>query len=131
MFACAVRGEGNQMKISFSGAKRSLLYVPTGSTEVCKMEADRRSIGSEARKPFTTQELILEKGATLYLTSDGYADQNDVERRKFGSVRFNKLISSVTMLSMKEQKASLEEALDQHQKGAEQRDDITVMAIRL
>lgn len=128
---CIEKGGGNQVKVRFSGAKRSLLYVPKGSKEVKKMNADRRSIGSDSNLAFTTQELILEEGAVLYLTSDGYTDQNDMDRRKFGSVNFNKLVSSLASFPLKEQKAILETALDQHQHGVEQRDDITIIGIKV
>ena len=125
------RGEGNQVRILFSGAKRDLLYVKKGSSTVEKLLSDRRSIGSSSTVAFTTQELVLEQGSMLYLTTDGYADQNNPARQKLGTNTLNKHISELGALSVNEQKQVLEKVLDEHQGGSEQRDDITLLGLKL
>lgn len=125
------RGEGNQVRILFSGAKRDLLYLRPGTDQVEKLAANRRSIGSDSSTPFTTQELVLESGSRLYFTTDGYADQNNVAREKFGSTVLYKLLGQICEKPLADQGQQLEAALDNHQQESEQRDDITIVAIKL
>ena len=124
------KGAGKQVKIRFSGAKRDLLYINAGSEKVEKLFADRRSIGSNSSLLFTNQDLVLESGSTLYLASDGYADQNNIEREKLGSKKLTSLISEFSSLSVQEQKQKFEAVLDAHQSGTDQRDDITLVGLK-
>jgi serine phosphatase RsbU (regulator of sigma subunit) len=41
---------------------------------------------------YAQQELILEKGTVLYLTTDGYIDQNDSNRRRLGTKMFTEIL---------------------------------------
>ena len=135
MDVCLCRFENlpgqQEVKVLFSGAKRNLLYVKPGTTKAEKLLADRRSIGSEASIPFTTQELMLSRGSMLYMLSDGFADQNNAAREKIGTRKVHELICQYSGLPVMEQKELLEAALDNHQQDAEQRDDITLTGIRL
>jgi serine phosphatase RsbU (regulator of sigma subunit)/ligand-binding sensor domain-containing protein len=118
-------------KITFSGAKLPLYYVTNDSLEL--LEEDRKAIGgiqNQARN-FTNKEVILQAGDMIYLRSDGITDQNNFKRKKFGETQFSKIIEKNAHLPMKEQKNILEEALDNYQEGTEQRDDITVLGIKL
>jgi ligand-binding sensor domain-containing protein/serine phosphatase RsbU (regulator of sigma subunit) len=128
---CMESGEGDQVKLRFGGAKRDLLYVRARTNTLEKLVADRRSIGSEPTQAFTTKEITLEKGSLLYLTSDGYADQNNPLRQKFGSMKLKEVIDQAIVLSLKEQKQVFEKSLHDHQQDAEQRDDITLLGLRL
>ncbi|MES2730819.1 MAG: SpoIIE family protein phosphatase, partial [Bacteroidota bacterium] len=72
-----------------------------------------------------------EDGTWLYLTSDGYVDQNNIERKKLGSAKLCGLIESAHHASSSEQKHLFESVLDQHQQQAEQRDDITLVGVKI
>ncbi|MES2734514.1 MAG: two-component regulator propeller domain-containing protein [Bacteroidota bacterium] len=130
---CLQRGEGNQVRVQFTGAKRPLLFVRPTATTVEKLDGDRRSIGSEltSRFSFTTQELLLDKGTMLYLTSDGYADQNNPARDRMGSKKMLQFIKDSAHLPLTQQKLFFETMLDEYQQGAEQRDDITLMGVQI
>jgi serine phosphatase RsbU (regulator of sigma subunit) len=123
----------DQVKILFAGAKRPLHYIKNGTEIIETLEGDRRSIGSESKveKPFTTKEIIAACGVTLYLSSDGYSDQNNPAREKMGSVRFKALLKEAFNNPLALQKAFLEKALDDHQKDAEQRDDIALFGVKI
>jgi ligand-binding sensor domain-containing protein/serine phosphatase RsbU (regulator of sigma subunit) len=130
---CRLEEEGEEIKVSFAGARRPLYYVVKGTTEVCKINGDIISIGSDFKKGrvFTTHEILLPKGSLLYLTSDGYADQNDPFNNKIGSNRLKELIESFCSLSLRDQKMMFENALEEHMQGVEQRDDITIVGVRI
>jgi len=138
MDACLVlieRYPGKQPKLIFSGAKRPLLYVLPDSTHIHELKGDRKNIGGAIRKlrvvDFTNQELELPEGTMLYMTTDGFADQNDINRNKFGMHRIHKVIHESVTMSVDVQKVAFERALDEHQGEAEQRDDITLIGVKL
>ncbi|MDW7691053.1 tetratricopeptide repeat protein [Flammeovirgaceae bacterium SG7u.111] len=125
-------GEHETVKLKYAGAKH-VLFVITGG-ELVQLKSDRLSIGGRKSvgelKSFNTRELLIHKGDLLYLTTDGYIDQNDVNRRRFGSKKFKDLIEANNSFSMEKQQGEFEEALDKHQEFTEQRDDITVIALK-
>jgi serine phosphatase RsbU (regulator of sigma subunit) len=77
------------------------------------------------------KEFLLQRNDMLYLTTDGYIDQSDAKRQRFGSARFTQLIAENHDKTITEQKNILEETLVEHSNNTIQRDDITVFAIQL
>jgi len=129
--------DSTKIKVTFAGAKRPLYFKTSDKDNIQSIKGDVRTIGGKERLlkvevfPFTNHEIWFNKGDMIYLTSDGLVDQNSPTRKRFGYERmFEALISNITA-SMEEQGATLEKALDKHQAGAEQRDDITMIGIRL
>jgi ligand-binding sensor domain-containing protein/serine phosphatase RsbU (regulator of sigma subunit) len=123
----------NEILMDFSAAKRPLyLYNPI-QKQVQKIKGSRKSIGGiiETGKSFENVNLVLPKNTMIYMGSDGYADQNDKERKSFSEKRFEEMLSTIQDKTLEEQKAFLEKTLDNHKEGAEQRDDILVMGVRL
>ncbi len=132
---CVIQALDEQTyQIDFTGAKRSLLYKNPGeNTPVNEMRGDNKSIGGQQnnKKSYSRKELVLEKGTILYLTSDGFADQNNEQRKKYGRLALRKLLQKYAHVSLLEQKQALEDALVEHQGKAEQRDDITILGLKL
>ncbi|MBL6447153.1 SpoIIE family protein phosphatase [Fulvivirga sp. 29W222] len=130
---CVIEPNGNEkVKLTYAGAKHTLFIVNEG--ELLEIDGDRKSIGganTTAQRNFTNKTLELSKGATLYLTTDGYIDQNNPNRKRFNKKRFKSLIEEVNHLDLQSQKQKFENALADHKKDAEQRDDITLIAIRV
>lgn len=121
-----------QIHICFAGAKRPLYYVRPGSAQLDEIKGTVRAVGGRHRKKraFTRNSRSCPAGTVFYLGSDGYADQNDAQRIKFGSLRLKDLLHQVAPLPMQEQKKRLEEALDQHRGDESQRDDILWVGVR-
>ncbi|GAB4344096.1 MAG: hypothetical protein OHK0038_24250 [Flammeovirgaceae bacterium] len=125
-------GEGMERRVTYSGAKRPL-YV-SNSNGLVIIEADRKSIGGrqkEGERTFTNKSLILKKGDMIYLTSDGYADQQNDKNEKFGAKAFKELLSKISVFDAQTQKKEIEWALKVHQGKKTQRDDITVIGFRI
>ncbi|WP_375559708.1 SpoIIE family protein phosphatase [Bernardetia sp. OM2101] len=122
-----------KVKVSFSGAKRPFWYALPNSSTLENISGTRRSIGSHRvkGKVFENNELLLEKGTSIYLTTDGFADQSNPKGAKFGTHKLIELVEKNLSLSMQEQESKIEEALDIHQGKIEQRDDITVLGFRV
>lgn len=121
-------------KVTFAGAKRSLFCVTKQQAELIEVKGDRKSVGGmqkEDKRLFTNQVLGFHSGDMLYLTSDGYTDQNGEERRKYGKLRFLQVLTDLSLLSLPEQHKELLQELKEHQGNAPQRDDITILGVRL
>ncbi len=125
--------ENQQYEVQFSGAK-SQLYIGKEGEEITEIRGDRKSIGGwqkEVKRTFSKQEITLKSGEYLFLASDGYTDAADQKRKKIGYKTLKKILAQNLHLSMTEQGAALLETLYEHQKGVDQRDDITVIGIKL
>jgi serine phosphatase RsbU (regulator of sigma subunit) len=120
-----------EVKIIFSGARRPLYY--SSNQKIHILPGDRKTVGGRffKKQVFTNKELHLVPGDRIYLCSDGIADQNAPNRQKFGSRRLVKLLEKTLVHSMTEQKEVLKIALDDFQENEKQRDDISLMAIKL
>ncbi|WP_338760275.1 AAA family ATPase [Bernardetia sp. ABR2-2B] len=125
--------ENDLVDIETAAAKRSLWY--SNQKKFLSIKGDRRSVGGvqrEAKRTFTNHKTQLRKGECLYLFSDGFADQSDEDLNKFGSRKLISLLESVIGIeSMKTQKQEILNSLESHMGKAEQRDDITIIGIRL
>ncbi len=140
MDVCLCKIEENDngdVNITYSGAKRPLYFVRKNTNEIESIRGDVKSIGGRKRLrrkkeiAFTNKQIALQKGDMIYLTSDGLVDQSSPDKRKFGIKKFYETIVEVSDFELSKQKEELEIALDKHQSNAVQRDDITVVGIKL
>lgn len=121
-------------QVQFTGARRPLYVIAQGKHKVDEIRGDRTSIGGRLRRgkvKFSNHQLKLKKGDLLYLSSDGYADQNNENRRSYTTLQLKKLLESISSYDMPKQKQILEETLDQHMEGTDQRDDIMLIGVKL
>jgi serine phosphatase RsbU (regulator of sigma subunit) len=75
--------------------------------------------------------VYLQNHDIIYFASDGFADQNNEERVKFGSKNLKELIKDSTNKPLAEQKNIFLKALNKHQNRSEQRDDIALVALKV
>lgn len=125
-----------ERNIYFTGAKRPLYYADNEENienKLQTLQGTRKSIGGITRKEkaFVCEKIKLQKGAKIYLTSDGLIDQPNAEGKKIGSVKFEETLQQILHLPMEEQYIKLMEMLDSHQQDTPQRDDITVIGIEI
>jgi len=74
----------------------------------------------------------LEKGDTIYIFTDGYADQFGGPRgKKFKYRPFKELLLSIQSKNMEEQKRILLETIEDWQGELEQVDDILVIGVKV
>lgn len=118
-------------KLQYAGAMRPLYRV---SHELEEVKADKVAIGGTTPEGyiFKNNELALRPGETLYMFSDGYADQFGGELgKKFMSRNFKQLLLSIYNKPMHEQERILHEAIEAWRGDYEQVDDILVIGIRI
>ncbi|MBD0401208.1 GAF domain-containing SpoIIE family protein phosphatase [Flammeovirga sp. EKP202] len=130
----AMKEEADGVHVQFSGAKRPIFVFTQEKQELEVIQGDIKSIGYSSRKNkvFSAHTIVLQKEDIIYLSTDGYVDQNNANREKIGSLKLKDIIASNATKPMAEQEEALEEILDQHLVGEiEQRDDITVMGVKV
>ncbi|MFO7843485.1 MAG: SpoIIE family protein phosphatase [Bacteroidales bacterium] len=131
----AIEHKNKQKKVIFSGAKRPLLIYKNKTNELTEIKGDRHSIGgfkkNEQTKQFTSHEIETELDDILYLSSDGLIDQNNEERKRFGSKKLKQIITNNISQPLTKQKETFEKELDNFQGNAEQRDDITLIGLKI
>lgn len=134
MALCMIEKEDDSYHITYSGAKVDLYYYTHKNEEVTILSSERRSIGGTIQKrgniEFTNKDFYLYKGDMMWLSTDGIIDQNNSERKRFGTPRFVEALNNISKLSLGEQKQVLEHDLAEHQGDEEQRDDITIWGIK-
>ncbi|MBI3134311.1 MAG: SpoIIE family protein phosphatase [Bacteroidetes bacterium] len=117
--------------LKYAGANNGIFIIRQGS--LIELKADKQPIGKFINaKPFTHQEIQLEKGDQLYLFSDGFADQFGGEKgKKFKSQTFKEMLIHHRDEAMEKQRLILESAFDKWRGELEQIDDVCVMGIRI
>lgn len=119
--------------ITFAGAKSPLYYTEKGVLQP-KISGSRKAIGGVFKtdqRRFENKELKIRKGDTLYLTTDGYVDQNNHLRQRIGSKQFFQLLTDVHEKPFAVQKSELMSHFLAHKGDEPQRDDLTILAVRV
>jgi serine phosphatase RsbU (regulator of sigma subunit) len=134
MDVCFISINLKSNEITFSGAKRPLFIYKNKTSEFDEIKGDRISIGGIRKgtnEEFNNHIIKAQKGDILYLSSDGLTDQNNSERKRFGRNKLKEIILNNVAEPMEKQKVIIEKALDEFQQDEEQRDDITLIGIKI
>ncbi|MFT5601162.1 MAG: serine phosphatase RsbU (regulator of sigma subunit) [Flavobacteriales bacterium] len=123
--------ENNILK--YAGAHNPLWMIKKGESEVIEIKADKQPIGKFSNiASFTTHTLELEKGDTIYIFSDGFADQfGGIKGKKFKSNKLKELLISIQDKTIVEQKKILGDTFENWKGDLEQLDDVCVMCVRV
>jgi serine phosphatase RsbU (regulator of sigma subunit) len=118
-------------KVEFAGANNPVLLIRDNT--VFKYKGDRFPIGAfEGERPqkFVNNEIALQNGDWIYLSSDGYADQfGGPDNKKFMCKRFEQLLLEISKESPEIQKEILNRRLIEWRGDNDQVDDILVIGI--
>ncbi len=99
------------------------------------LKADRMPLAyykSRNDTPFTMQEIDISANDSIYIYSDGYADQFGWrEDKKYNLRRFKNLIMNIQDVPMKGQKVLLENELNNWKGDVAQVDDILVLGMQI
>jgi ligand-binding sensor domain-containing protein/serine phosphatase RsbU (regulator of sigma subunit) len=125
----------DRIKISYAGANRPLWILKKNESSIIEFKATKTAIGGYTldNQVFTQNEVGLDEGDTIYMFSDGYADQFGGESgKKMMTKRFKELILECKHLSMQEQEKYFADYFNTW-KGptVEQVDDVLIIGVRV
>lgn len=120
----------------YSGANNPVYICrPTDETpELIVLEPTKQSIGyiSDSVKPYELQTFNLQAGDTIYLFSDGYADQFGGEKdKKLNYKRFREILLMASEMPMSLQKNYLDTCFESWRGTTEQTDDVCVFGLKI
>ncbi|HOZ14558.1 MAG TPA: SpoIIE family protein phosphatase [Tenuifilaceae bacterium] len=132
---CMIERKSDDLYIvTFAGANRPLFYYSKGEERIHTLKGNRKSIGSvlpDVEAEFTNWRITLRPGDMIFMCTDGFTDQNNAFKRKFTTCRFHTYLLSNIDKPMDEISRALVKEFDEFKGDERQRDDITVLGIRL
>lgn len=126
----------NAVRCQWSGANNVLWYTTSANdtgVEMRQIKPDKQAIGLvENPQPFKAHDFVLRKGETLYLLTDGFADQFGGDKgKKFKYKPLEALLLSISGQSLDQQAQMLQSSFDAWKGNHEQVDDVTIIAIKV
>jgi ligand-binding sensor domain-containing protein/serine phosphatase RsbU (regulator of sigma subunit) len=129
-------------KLWFSGANNPLFLIRKADNgyEIIERRGDNMPVGFHSRMDnFTSYEIDIVKGDTIYLFSDGFIDQfGGPDGRKFMKPRFKQMLLDNQVLDMASQKEVFNKTLDEWIKHSSEEgksygqiDDIILLGVRI
>lgn len=133
MALCAFEFSDTNVKLNFAGANNPLWIVKSGTKVILEYKGDKQPVGKYLnQKPFTSHEIHVSKGDTLYMLTDGFPDQfGGPNGKKFKAKALKELLLSAQHLNMNDQFTFVQNAFDNWKKGYEQMDDVCLIGIRI
>ncbi len=124
---CTIKG----LELHYAGAYNPLWIIRNG--ELVETKANKQPIGKyDHATTFSSHQIQLENNDTIYLFSDGYADQfGGAKGKKLKAKAFRELLLSIQDLSMSSQKEYLDSFFEKWRGDLEQIDDVCVIGIRV
>lgn len=122
----------NKKTLEYSGAYNPMFIFQGG--EFKEYKADRMPIGIYygEKESFTNYEINIQPGDSIYIFSDGLADQfGGPAGTKYKKSNIKKLLSEIYYLPMSEQKQIIEKEFYKWKDKVDQVDDITMIGIRI
>jgi len=122
----------SENEVQYAGANRPLWIISKGKLE--EIKATKISIGGDRYGEdfdFKNHAIQLQSGDTVYIASDGFADQFNNDDKKLMTRRFKEILLSIQHLTMPEQEKYLDDFIEKWKGALEQTDDILVIGIRV
>lgn len=120
--------------LQYAGANNALYMVKTNDKEkLIEIKPNKQPIGKvDNPEPFTQHTIKLQKGDTIYMFTDGFADQFGGKKgKKLMYKPFKNLLLSIQDKTMNEQKAMLGQYFEDWKGNLEQVDDVCVIGVRI
>jgi len=120
--------------LNYAGVKNPLYIVNKGELTEYRAKNQSDEFDENGNALFSSEKIKLNNGDTIYLCSDGFADQfGGKHHKRYQSSRFRCFLQSVQDYSMAEQSDRLYEEIEQwrDENNEDQTDDILVIGIRI
>jgi len=119
--------------LEYSGANRPLWIIRKSSRELIEFKATKTALGGHTQdnQEFAKNRIELFEGDTIYLSSDGFADQFGPTDKKLMTRVFKEYLISIQDKTMPEQRTLLNDYHNKWKGNMEQTDDVLVIGIRI
>lgn len=121
------------MELQYAGAYNPLFLIR--GKELIEIKADNIAIGSYTEtqtQNYTNHIVPLQKGDTIYIFSDGYADQfGGPDGKKFKLAQFKTMLLNMSGVSMEQQQIALERSIEEWRGVLQQVDDMLIIGVRV
>lgn len=117
-----------EVKAVNAGHNFPVIKNPEGKFEKLKIKSGP-FVGGLPKAKYRQYEFKLEKGSTMFIYTDGVEDACNIKDECFGSDRMIETLNANSECNPKELISAMMKALDDYSKGAEQFDDITMLAL--
>lgn len=126
---CALNTKTNQLL--WSGANNPLWFI--SDKTLTEIKGDKQPIGkTDYLKPFSTHSIQLQKGDTIYIFTDGYADQFGGEKnKKFMYKPLKNLLTEIHQEPLEIQKEVLKQKFTSWKGDTEQTDDVLIIGLKI
>lgn len=115
--------------MQWAGANSPLYLIRKNELE--EIKANKQPIAYvDNQEPFTNHTIHLNKGDTIILSSDGFADQFNPDKRKLKRKIVKEILWSIKDKPLSEQKIFLEKFHNEWKGNESQTDDICIVGIR-
>ena len=118
----------------WAGAYRNLVIIDKDNN-LEKIDGNKYPVGGSqinSARVFTTHARTLKENDSIYMFTDGYADQFGGEKgKKFMVKRFQEILININKLEISEQKNELETQFNDWKGTFEQVDDVLVIGIKM
>lgn len=121
-------------ELEWAGANNPLWINPASDKgKIIEYKANKQPIGKvDHAHAFTTHKIMLQKGDTIYLFSDGYSDQFGGEKgKKLKSANFQQLILQHSSSDLRSQSKVLSDSFEKWKGNFEQVDDVCIIGVRI
>ena len=120
-------------EVLFTGANNPIYIVSNG--ELKQIKGDKFPVGAfveEQIQHFTTKRFHVHQGDSIYLFSDGFADQFGGDKgKKYKYTPFQEKLKTVSELTLIEQKVMMNEEFNNWRGTHEQVDDVLLVGIKI
>ncbi len=128
------RFDKNSQSVVYAAAKTNMFIYDKKDKSLKRYRGTRKSIGvnmalKSKEIEFENYNFLIDKNKVLYCATDGFVDQSNDQRNRFGTKRFMRMLKNVGDLPVQQQKISIIKTLEQHKENQDQRDDITLIGL--
>ncbi|MCD6019690.1 MAG: protein serine/threonine phosphatase [Bacteroidetes bacterium] len=118
-------------EVTYAAANNHPVVISDG--KICHLNCDKMPVGKGERvDEFSLYTLVADTNDTVYLYTDGYADQfGGPKGKKFKYKPLNELLVSLNPLSLSDQQDVLAKTFSQWRGALEQVDDVLIIGIKL
>lgn len=117
----------------FCGAKQDMFRYDSKNKKIIRIRGTRKSIGGKSgsnSEIFSNERFQVTENDVIYLMSDGYKDQNNISRMRFGTGRLIKLLNELAAFPAEKQKEILESVMEKFRQNEPFRDDVTILGLK-